>query len=145
MSEQRTDKEGQRDGGMISGLHHIRIPVRDAWSSRDWYMSVLGFAPLMDVEEERALVGVVLKHPVGLVVGLHQDPVRAEAMHGFALLGLTVKSKEHLELLAAQLDHSDVHHGPIEEGHLGHYFDLPDPDGIVTRFHAGSIAYTEEA
>jgi catechol 2,3-dioxygenase-like lactoylglutathione lyase family enzyme len=128
----------------IDGLHHIRIPVTDAWRSRDWYM-ILGFAPLLDFEEEKTLVGVVLRHRSGLVVGLHQDPVRAEELRGFALLGLAVSDQSQLERWAQYFDGLGIAHRPLEEGHLGFYLDVPDPDGIVVRFHSGPAPSAEEA
>ena len=62
----------------IVGLHHVRIPVTDAWVSRNWYMSVLGFNPVLDLQEEHGLIGVVLRHRVGIVLGLHQNPTRGQ-------------------------------------------------------------------
>jgi SAM-dependent methyltransferase len=43
----------------VAGFDNVRIPVKDAWVSRDWYMLVFGFVPLLDLEEELGLVGVV--------------------------------------------------------------------------------------
>lgn len=128
-----------------TGLHHVRIPVSDAWRSRDWYVTALGFVPVLDLEEENGVVGVVLRHPEGLVVGLHQDPSRAAALAGFAVLGLGVADKGQLEQWAQYLDRLGAAHGPLEEGHLGWYLDVPDPDGIVVRFHSGSAPDAEEA
>jgi len=129
----------------ILGPHHIRLPVSDAWVSRDWYTAILGFVAVLDLEEERGLVGVVLRHAAGLVVGLHQDPPRAMALRGFAVLGLGMADKDQLERWTEHLDRVGVSHGPIQEGHLGWYVDVPDPDGILTRFHTGVVPYAEEA
>jgi catechol 2,3-dioxygenase-like lactoylglutathione lyase family enzyme len=131
--------------GIVQGLHHIRIPVSDPWVSRDWYMMVLGLQPLLDVEEENGVVGVVLRHPEGFVVGLHRDPLRALALKGFAILGLTILDREKLQDLSGRLHLMGIPHLPIEEGHLGWYIDVPDPDGILVRFHTGSGPDTEEA
>jgi hypothetical protein len=38
-----------------------------------------------------------------------------------------------------------VNHGAPEEGHLGTYVDVPDPDGIIVRLHTGSAPDAEEA
>jgi catechol 2,3-dioxygenase-like lactoylglutathione lyase family enzyme len=129
----------------FTDLHHVRIPVTDAWKSRDWYMSVLGFLPVLDLEEEQGLVGVVLRHPTGLVIGLHQEPVRAAALRGFALLGLAVADRDELEALVKHLDRQGVSHGALEEGHLGWYVDVADPDQILIRLHCGAVPYAEEA
>jgi catechol 2,3-dioxygenase-like lactoylglutathione lyase family enzyme len=129
----------------IIGLHHIRIPVSDAWLSRDWYSTVLGFEPVLDLQEENGLIGVVLRHDQGFVVGLHQDRSRAAALRGFAILGLTVESRSQLERWATELDRAGLRHGPIEEGHLGYYLDISDPDGILIRLHTGTGPDAEEA
>ena len=131
--------------GPILGLHHVRIPVTDVWRSRDWYISLLGFVPVLDLEEEQSLVGVVLRHPEGIVLGLHEDPLRAKVLRGFAVLGLSVLDRQQLQQLCHALDRQGISHSPIEEGHLGWYVDVPDPDGILVRFHTGTAPDSEEA
>ena len=130
---------------MIVGLHHVRLPVRDSWRSRDWYMDVLGFLPVLDVTEESGLVGVILRHPQGLILGLHEDAGRAASLSGFAVLGLALSGRDELEGWARRWDESDVAHGPVVKGHLGWYMDVPDPDGILVRIHSGEVPYAEEA
>jgi catechol 2,3-dioxygenase-like lactoylglutathione lyase family enzyme len=129
----------------IIGLHHIRVPVSDAWISRDWYMAVLGFRPVLDLEEENGVVGVVLRHDQGLSIGLHRDRSRAASLKGFAILGLTVENRSQLERWAAALDRAGVSRGALEEGHLGFYLDIPDPDGILIRLHTRAGPNAEEA
>ena len=129
----------------IAGLHLVRIPVADVWISRDWYTGVLGLLPVMDVEEEQRVVGAVLRHPQGFAIGLHLDPRRASELAGFALLGLTVTGRDELERWALHLDGIGLAHGVLEQGHLGWSMDLPDPDGILVRFHTGRAPYVEEA
>ncbi len=144
---QPSRREADRGSGppeVLTGLCHVRVPVGDPWRSRDWYANALGFVPVLDVEEERGLVGVVLKHRCGFVVGLHHDPSRAAALSGFAVVGLAVPDEAALARWAEVLDEQGILHGPIEEGHLGWYFDVPDPDGIAVRIHAGLPPYVEE-
>ena len=129
----------------VIGLHHVRIPVSDSWTSRDWYSAVLGFVPVLDFEEELGPTGVVLRHPIGLVVGLHQDPVRANVLRGFAVLSLAVADRQQLEQWATHLATRRIPHGEIREGHLGPYLEVPDPDGIIVRFHSGPAPSSEEA
>ncbi len=129
----------------ITGLHHVRVPVQDAWVSRDWYMTALRFSPVLDLEEENGLVGVVLRHACGLVVGLHQDPERARALRGFALMGLAVANVEGLERWANALDRLGIAHGPLTQGHIGPFIDVEDPDGILIRIHSGATPFAEEA
>jgi catechol 2,3-dioxygenase-like lactoylglutathione lyase family enzyme len=131
--------------GPIAGLHHVRIPVAEPWRSRDWYSAAFGFVPVLDLERESGVVGVVVRHPSGLVVGLHEDPVRAAGLRGFAVLSLAVADPVQLESWAAAFDREGIDHGGICVGHLGHYLEVPDPDGIVVRLHSGAAPYAEEA
>jgi catechol 2,3-dioxygenase-like lactoylglutathione lyase family enzyme len=126
-------------------LHNIRIPVTDPWVSRDWYMATLGLAPVLDEEEENEVVGVVLRHPSGLAIGLHRDPVRAAALRGFAVIGFRVDGSDQLRRLSVLLEDRGVSHQPPAQGHNGWYLDIPDPDGILIRFHTGSAPDAEEA
>ncbi|MGP8059759.1 MAG: VOC family protein [Acidimicrobiales bacterium] len=123
--------------GSLEGLHGVRIPVTDALVSKDWYMTVLGLEPVLDLEEEQGVVGVVLRHPTGFVIGLHQEPHRAGALRGFAVIGLTVTDRVQLERWRDELQRLGRAHGPLEAGHLGWFMDVPDPDGVVVRFHTG--------
>ncbi len=138
-------EDGEDRPVRIAGLHLVRIPVADVWVSRDWYMRVIGLLPVMDVEEEERVVGAVLRHPEGFAIGLHLDARRAADLAGFALLGLTVNGKDELERWAHQLDRMGLAHGDLERRHLGWSMDLPDPDGILVRFHTGPAPYVEEA
>jgi hypothetical protein len=90
-------------------------------------------------------VGVVLRHPSGGVIGLHNDPERAAALSGFAVLGFSVVDGDALGRLSDELLRKGVHHRGVSEGHLGWYLDVPDPDGILVRFHSGSSPDAEEA
>jgi hypothetical protein len=108
-------------------------------------MSVLGFKPVLDLEEEAGVVGVVLRHEQGFAIGLHKDSSRAAALCGFAVLGLTVTDLSQLRRWADDLDRAGVDRGQLEEGHLGFYLDIPDPDGILVRIHTGGGPDAEEA
>jgi catechol 2,3-dioxygenase-like lactoylglutathione lyase family enzyme len=119
--------------------------VSDAAASRDWYMTVLGFEPVLDLEDELGVVGVVMRNRQGLTVGLHQDPSRAAALRDFAILGLTLPDRDRLNEWSTALDDVGIAHGQLQEGHLGWYMDLPDPDGILIRFHTGKGPDAEEA
>jgi len=119
----------------VVGIHDLRIPVTNALTSKDWYVSVFEFIPALDLEEEQGVVGVVMRHESGFVLGLHQEPERAKSLRGFAIIALTVGDREQLEEWLVTLDRLGHPHGPIEWGHLGWYVDVPDPDGIPVRLH----------
>jgi catechol 2,3-dioxygenase-like lactoylglutathione lyase family enzyme len=130
---------------LVFGVHDIRIPTSDAWASRDWYMSVLAFEPILDLQEADGLVGVVLRHPSDVTIGLHLDPPRAAALKGFAVLVPAVPNRAALKECAIDLDRIGQPHGPITPGHLGWYLDVPDPDGMLIRFHTQTSIDAEEA
>ena len=131
--------------GLIVGLHDVRVPVSDPWASREPYMSVLAFEPILHLQEASGLVGVVLRHPSGVVIGLHQDPLRAEALKGFVVLALTVADGTALQRCRDALDELAQVHTDIEQGHVGWYLDIPDPDGVLIRLHTATTVDAEEA
>ncbi|HXX90794.1 MAG TPA: VOC family protein [Acidimicrobiales bacterium] len=118
----------------ILGFHHVRVPVRDAVASRDWYRDVLGLDVMLDLEEEDGLVGVVMQHS-GVILGLHADPERAEALAGFTMVALDVGSQAALADWVEYLDAAGVVHSGVREGHLGLVVEVADPDGIVVQLH----------
>ncbi len=119
----------------ITAIHHVKLPVSDVITSRDWYSEVLGFTPVMDFEEADRLVGVELERPSGITIGLHLAPERAAALRGFDPLALTVTDREELHLWASRLDEMGVEHSEIRSSHLGWALDLTDPDGIRVSLH----------
>lgn len=119
----------------VRGLHHVRVPVSDVLRSRDWYMDVLGFEPMLTYEEEERVVGVALEHPTGLILGLHAAPERAAAMAGFAVVALAVQTRGDLQSWIGRLDVAGVEHSKIEPGHLGWSLDVVDPDGMLVELH----------
>ena len=129
----------------IIGLHHIRIPVTDVLRSRDWYGEVLGFEPVLDLEEENRLLGTVMQHPSGIALGLHTDPARAIALQRFVVLSLYVGELPDLRAWARHLETQAIRHSAIEVGHLGWHLQLPDPDGILAELHTGGQPTADEA
>lgn len=129
----------------VSGIHDVRVPVADPWLSRDWYTSVLGFEPILDLQEEPGLSGVVLRHRSGFVIGLHRDRLRALVLREFVVLALTVADRAALETCVAAFDRVGQEHSGIEPGHLGWYVDVPDPDGLLVRLHTVTSFDAEEA
>lgn len=129
----------------IYGLHHVRLPVADVFVSRDWYVDVLGFESVLDHEEEDRVVGAVLQHPCGVVLGLHIDPERALALSGFVVVSLCVGPRSDLEHFSKCLDEAEVDHSAIQVGNLGWYMDLPDPDGILVELHTSEQPAADEA
>jgi len=119
----------------VVGLHHIRLPVSDVMRSRDWYSAVFDFEPSLSLEEEDRVVGVVVIHPSGLTLGLHDAPALARALHGFCLVAFSVGTVDDLDRWDRHLDTLGVGHTAPTEGHLGWYLEVPDPDGLIIQLH----------
>ena len=136
----RCDKVSDRPE--IVGLHHVRVPVSDVLVSRDWYLTVLGFIPMLVSEDETSVMGEALLHPSGLVVGLHIDPDAARALAGFCVLGLGV---DDISDWVDYLDRTGIERGPVEVGHGGSHVSVVDPDGLVIELHTRVQPSTEDA
>ena len=124
---------------MLSGFHHVKLPVSAVAHSRDWYTGVLGFITDIEFVEDGVLMGVGLAHegmPAG--IALRHDPERAKAMSGFDALALLVPTREEVHAWKARLDEAGVPHGGIITGHRGGavLVGLRDPDAIEIRLYA---------
>jgi catechol 2,3-dioxygenase-like lactoylglutathione lyase family enzyme len=127
----------------LIGVHHIRLPVRDVESSSDWYRSTFGFDILLYEEEEVRAVGAVLRHPSGVLLGLHRmDATALAALRGFNVLGLTTND---LSAWAEELDRLGVGHSGVTQGTIGCFIEVEDPDGAIVQLHTGEQPDTEEA
>ena len=123
---------------MLSGFHHVKLPVSAVAHSRDWYAGVLGFTTDIEFVEDGVLMGVALAHegmPAG--IALRHDPERAEALSGFDALALLVPTRDEVHAWKARLD-AGVPHGGIITGHRGGavLVGLRDPDDIEIRLYA---------
>jgi catechol 2,3-dioxygenase-like lactoylglutathione lyase family enzyme len=122
--------------GAPAGLHHVKLPVSDVASSRDWYARAFGFRPRLEFHEDGALRGVALHQPdADLALALRADPARARALAGFDALCLAVGTRADLDALLARLDNAGVAHTEPRTGHGGDAADVPDPDGLLVRLH----------
>ncbi|HEX3260826.1 MAG TPA: VOC family protein [Pseudonocardia sp.] len=124
---------------MLSGFHHVKLPVSNVTRSRDWYTGVLGLTTEIEFVEDGVLMGVGLAHegmPAG--IALRHDPERAKAMSGFDALALLVPTREEVHAWKARLDDAGVPHGGIITGHRGGavLVGLRDPDAIEIRLYA---------
>ncbi len=137
------DPNGIDEPVTINGVHHVRLPVSDIIRSRDWYTSALGFETRLTVEEEDRVVGVVVVHPSGVTLGLHEAPALARALRGFCAVALSVGNRSDLTRWCQYLDSLGVSHSLPTEGHIGWCVEVPDPDGIIIELHTnGNITAT---
>jgi catechol 2,3-dioxygenase-like lactoylglutathione lyase family enzyme len=129
----------------VVGLHHLRLPVSDVMRSRDWYSAVFDFEPRLSLEEEDRVVGVVLIHPSGLTLGLHDAPALARSLRGFCSVALSVGASDDLDHWCTRLDTLRVEHTAPAEGHLGWHVEVPDPDGLIIQLHTIGQPTADEA
>jgi catechol 2,3-dioxygenase-like lactoylglutathione lyase family enzyme len=91
--------------GVISGFHHVKLPVADVSRSRDWYGRVLGFQVALEFVEDGVVMGLALRDPSGTVrLAVRHDPVRAAALSGFDPIALAVPARADVQAWRAHLD-----------------------------------------
>jgi len=124
---------------MISGFHHVKLPVADVARSRDWYGRVLGFQVTLEFVEDGVVEGLALRDPSGTIqLALRHDPVRAAALSDFDPIALAVPARADIQAWVVYLDDLGEPHGGIVTGHQGGsvLVGLHDPDGIEIRLYA---------
>jgi catechol 2,3-dioxygenase-like lactoylglutathione lyase family enzyme len=140
-----TDRDRRESLAPIRGVHHVRVPVSDVFRSRDWYMDVLDLEPVLTVEEADDVVGIVLGHPSGVVLGLHLAAERAAALRGFAVLALSVGDRSALDAWARRLETIMGERPEPVASHLGWSLHVADPDGVIVQLHTSSQPAFDEA
>jgi catechol 2,3-dioxygenase-like lactoylglutathione lyase family enzyme len=122
--------------GAVSGLHHVKLPVRDVERSAEWYGRAFGFTCAWEAREDGELCGAALHHPDSeLQLALRRDPDRAAALAGFDTLCLAVGTRRDLDAVLHRLDERGIDHGTPFPGRGGEAVDVPDPDGHLVRLH----------
>ncbi|MFG1704145.1 VOC family protein [Nonomuraea sp. M3C6] len=132
---------------VLSGFHHVKLPVTEVERSRDWYERVLGLRVVIEFVEDGSLMGVALRDANNTVdVALRCDPVRAAAMAGFDPMALCVPTLGDLKAWQQRLEDLAEPHGGIITGHVGQVLvGLHDPDGIEIRFYHPTQSDPEDA
>jgi catechol-2,3-dioxygenase len=124
---------------VITGVHHIKLPVSDVETSRRWYEGVLGFETVLDFVEDGEVKGVALRRGgCQAQIALRHDPERARALAGFDAVALLVATRDDVAEWEAELDRLGEPHGGTVTGHKGGsvLVGLHDPDGIEIRLYA---------
>ncbi len=117
----------------LAGIHHVTLPVSDVARSSEWYILAFGLA----VQHEAIEGGtdqVTMAHPSAAIeVVLRHDPLRAQALAGFAVLAFTAATVQDLDALVARLDARGVAHGAPIASSTGVCVDVVDPDGLIVQ------------
>lgn len=126
----------------LLGVHHIRLPVANIEASSDWYRTILGFEILLYEEEEDRAIGAVLRHPSGVVLGLHQAKAAVvAALEGFNVLGLTT---DDLPAWVDELERLGAIHGEVTRSSAGYFIEVRDPNGTAVQLHTAEQPNVEE-
>jgi len=126
----------------VLGVHHIRLPVVDVEASSDWYRTIFGFEILLYEEVEAGAVGAVLRHPSGVILGLHQvEAAVVAALEGFNALGLTA---DDLSAWADELDRLEIIRGEVTRSSVGYFIEVRDPNGTIVQLHTAEQPNVEE-
>lgn len=122
---------------VLSGIHHVKLPVSDVARSRRWYETVLGLEAEIEFIEEGVLRGIALRDPGGtLRLALRMQPDLAAALAGFDPLTLQVDTHAELKDWSQHLDDLGETHGGVVTGHQGWALvGVHDPDGIELRIY----------
>jgi catechol 2,3-dioxygenase-like lactoylglutathione lyase family enzyme len=123
---------------VITGIHHIKLPVTDVARSRTWYERVLGFETAIEFVEDGVVAGVALRRDgCQPQIALRHDPDRARALAGFDAVALLVPSRDEVQRWSAVLTDLGEPHDVVR-GHEGGAVitGLHDPDGIELRLYA---------
>ena len=126
----------------ICGFHHVSLPASDLDRSSDWYQRVFGFDCVLIEEDEDRVIMVMLEHPEGMVLCLHQGSDPDPAWHELAsaaVLSFRVADRADLELWDKRLAELAVEHSSPRQAHLGWALDVTDPSGLRIQLHTNEV------
>jgi catechol 2,3-dioxygenase-like lactoylglutathione lyase family enzyme len=127
-------------GRELTGVHHVRLPVRDLERSFAFWHELLGYERDFDFPGPAGPRGWALKHPHGgpdLV--LWQDPEKAAAGSGFPWFSIGLPGPDDINSLATELDRRGVVHAGVQPAMVGiKLLFVNDPDGHLISFYVRS-------
>lgn len=130
---------------MIHGTHHLGLTVADVEASADWYVAVLGFTKVADVEEgEGQRRKVVMTHPgLSTRLGLVEHRSRSAGAFDERVAGLDHLSfavdLEDLESYLERFQQRGVTHSPPQPSLINpaaRVVVFRDPDNIQLELYA---------
>lgn len=134
---------------LLSGLHHVTLPVSDLETSTAWYTSTLGAArvPGLDHHDpDGGRYSVVVTLPgLDIPLQLRLAPEAAAVPCTYDPLTLSVTDEAGLHTWAHHLDGLGIDHGPVKAARLGHALTFHDPDGTMLRLYATPAGGLEAA
>jgi catechol 2,3-dioxygenase-like lactoylglutathione lyase family enzyme len=132
----------------IAGFHHVSLPATDVERSGDWYERVFGFECVLVTEEEDHVKAVMLVHPAGMLLSVHQVPDLVTHWYGSpggpAVLGFLVGSRDDLARWDKQLTELEAEHSSPRRAHLGWALDVIDPSGLRIQLHTREVISADD-
>ncbi|TDV46849.1 VOC family protein [Actinophytocola oryzae] len=124
---------------VITGIHHVKFPVRDIATSIDWYERVFGFTFELEFPDEDGVVRGVAGTIPGLGdagIALRENPRAAEGFAGFDPVSFGIADREAAEAWVIRLDELGVEHSPVINASIGWIVSFHDPDGTEIRLYS---------
>jgi glyoxylase I family protein len=130
----------------ITGFHHLSLTVRDAVASEEFYRTIFGFVPVLELpDEEGRGFKRVLGHPEsGTILGLsvhesNEGSPFTEFRTGLDHLAFGVDSRAELDAWVARLDELGIEHSEIRTTPVGDLVTVRDPDNIQVELWVSSL------
>lgn len=134
---------------VLSGLHHVTLPVSNLETSADWYKKALRGERVARLDHHDPAgnpVAIVLRLPgLTVPVKLQLAPEAAATDSGYDPVTLAVVDLTALDRWADHLDDSGITHSPVTPARLGHSISLNDPDGTLLRLYTEPAGGLDEA
>ena len=133
----------------MTGIHHLKFPVRDLEASAAWFAKVLGAVRIERFdhrEKDGTLYAVMMSMPgLPFPLELREAPKAADAVVGYDPVTFGVRDRSALERWVERFDQCNVPHSPIIRGYIGHLVSFETPDGLVIRFYTDPVGGFEAA
>lgn len=124
---------------ILSGVHHVKIPVTDLARSIQWYGRVFGFAVTTEFPDADGEVRGVAGTVPGLgdtQLTLRVNLEAAKGCAGFDPVSFGVDDHAAVEAWVVHLDALGVTHSPVIEASVGWLLVFDDPDGITLHLYS---------
>jgi catechol 2,3-dioxygenase-like lactoylglutathione lyase family enzyme len=126
----------------IVGVRQIKLPVSDLAISARWYADLFDLELANEFFEDGAVRGVVLAdHEAGFVIGLRERAYCASnpVLDGFDVCAFMLRTAKEMSSVIDRCVELGIEPGDVDDrGDFGIAMDIPDPDGTVLRFVAGT-------
>jgi catechol 2,3-dioxygenase-like lactoylglutathione lyase family enzyme len=118
---------------VLSGAHHVRIPVSALEPAVEWFADLLGYEREFPFKADGSVIGWALRHSKGgPSLALIEDAARARAFRGFPLLAFGVPDETAVRSIAERLDRRGIAHGGVQPALVDVKLPFVEgPDGIL--------------